>query len=210
VIFGIEKGKMHISEGILSLPVLVSGDVITAAGVYLGIKNLKEKEIPEVAIVSSAFFVASLIHVPVGPSSVHLILNGLTGILLGWKSFPAILIGLLLQAVLFQFGGLTTLGINTLNISLPSVICWYLFSRGIRSERKYIGSLSSFFAGFFGVFLSGIFVAISLTSTDYVFLNISKLVIFAHIPVMFIEGLITLFIVNFLRKTKPEVIRRQV
>jgi len=37
---------MHISEGVLSLPVLISGDVITAAGVYLGIKNLKEKEIP--------------------------------------------------------------------------------------------------------------------------------------------------------------------
>jgi len=201
---------MHISEGILSLPVLVSGDVITAAGVYLGIKNLKEKEIPEVAIVSSAFFVASLIHIPVGPSSVHLILNGLTGILLGWKSFPAILIGLLLQAILFQFGGLTTLGINTLNMALPSVICWYLFNKGVRSEKKYIVSLSSFFAGFFGVFLSCIFVAISLTSTDYVFFNISKLIIFAHIPVMFIEGLITLFIVNFLRKTKPEVIRRQV
>jgi len=200
---------MHISEGVLSLPVLISGDVITAAGVYLGIKNLKEKEIPEVAIVSSAFFVASLIHIPVGPSSVHLILNGLTGILLGWKSFPAILIGLLLQAVLFQFGGLTTLGINTLNMALPSVICWYLFN-GVKSEKKYIVSLSSFFAGFFGVFLSGIFVAISLTSTDYVFLNISRLVIFAHIPVMFIEGLITLFIVNFLRKTKPEIIRRQV
>ena len=47
-----------------------------------------------------AIFVASLVHVPVGPSSMHLVLNGLLGLLLGWAAFPAILVGLLLQAVL--------------------------------------------------------------------------------------------------------------
>lgn len=201
---------MHISEGVLSLHTLITGDVITAAGVYLGIKNLKEKEIPEVAIVSSAFFVASLIHVPVGPSSVHLILNGLTGILLGWKSFPAILIGLLLQAVLFQFGGLTTLGINTVNMALPAVICYFIFGKWVKSNNKAGVSLSSFFAGFCGVLFGALFVALSLSSTNRAFINVAKMVVIAHIPVMFIEGLITLFIVNFLRKTKPEIIKGEI
>ncbi|HEX67536.1 MAG TPA: cobalt transporter CbiM, partial [bacterium] len=114
---------MHISEGVLSAPVLSTGAIITAAGTYLGIKNLKEEKIPQAALLSSAFFVASLIHVPVGPSSAHLVLNGLVGILLGWIAFPAILLGLFLQAILFQFGGLTTLGINTVNMALPAVIC---------------------------------------------------------------------------------------
>jgi cobalt/nickel transport system permease protein len=39
--------------------------------------------------------VASLIHVPIGPSNAHLILNGLVGLLLGWGAFPAILVALI-------------------------------------------------------------------------------------------------------------------
>ena len=85
---------MHISEGVLSAPVLISGAVIAAAGVGIGMKKLDYDRIPQVAVLSSAFFVASLVHVPIGPSSVHLILNGLLGLLLEWISFPAILIAL--------------------------------------------------------------------------------------------------------------------
>jgi cobalt/nickel transport system permease protein len=85
---------------------------------------MEHKEVPKVAILSSVFFVASLIHVPLGPSSVHLILNGIMGVLLGWTAFPAILVALALQGVLFQFGGITTLGVNTLNMALPCNVKW--------------------------------------------------------------------------------------
>ncbi|MBW1888008.1 MAG: cobalt transporter CbiM, partial [Deltaproteobacteria bacterium] len=115
---------MHISEGILSTPVLISGAVLATAGTAVGLKKLDYERIPHVAILSAAFFVASLIHVPIGPSSVHLILNGLMGLFLGWVVFPAILIGLILQAILFQFGGLTTLGVNTILMGLPAFICF--------------------------------------------------------------------------------------
>jgi len=63
---------MHISEGILSAPVLVMGAGLTAMAVGYSLKKMEHKEVPKVAILSSVFFVASLIHVPVGPSSVHL------------------------------------------------------------------------------------------------------------------------------------------
>lgn len=46
------------------------------------------ESIPKVGVLSSAFFVATLIHVPVGPSSIHLVLNGLMGVMLGWAAFP--------------------------------------------------------------------------------------------------------------------------
>jgi cobalt/nickel transport system permease protein len=44
-------------------------------------------------VLSATFFVASLIHVPVGPSSVHLIMSGLAGLVLGWTAFPALFVG---------------------------------------------------------------------------------------------------------------------
>ncbi len=198
---------MHISEGVLSAPVLSTGAIITAAGTYLGIKNLKEEKIPQAALLSSAFFVASLIHVPVGPSSAHLVLNGLVGILLGWIAFPAILLGLFLQAILFQFGGLTTLGINTVNMALPAVICYYLFGKMIRSSSKIKYLIAGFLTGALGVFLGSIFVAFSLIFTGKEFLKTAKLIVFVHLPIMIIEGLITVFVINFLKKVKPEILR---
>ena len=118
---------MHISEGILSGSVLISGAALAAVGTGIGLKKLDYDQIAEAGMLSAAFFVASLIHIPIGPANAHLILNGLVGILLGWAAFPAILVALILQAVLFQFGGITTLGVNTSIMALPAVFCFLIF-----------------------------------------------------------------------------------
>ena len=97
---------MHISEGVLSGPVLLSGAALAAAGTAVGLRKLDYDRIAQAGVLSAAFFVASLIHVPIGPSSVHLLLNGIVGLLLGWGAFPAILVALVLQALFFQFAQL--------------------------------------------------------------------------------------------------------
>jgi len=197
---------MHISEGVLSAPVLITGAVLAAAGVAVGLKKMDSDKIPQVAVLSSAFFVASLIHVPIGPSSVHLILNGINGLLLGWLCFPSILVALALQAILFQFGGITVLGVNTVNMALPGVICYYLFSRLVNRERRLISLATAFACGFLSVFFSGILVALSLLFTEQSFMSVAKLIVVAHLPVMIIEGIITLFCVAFLHRVKPELL----
>jgi len=197
---------MHISEGILSAPVLVTGAGLTVIAVAYSLKKIEHKEVPKVAILSSVFFVASLVHVPLGPSSVHLILNGIIGVLLGWSAFPAILVALALQGVLFQFGGITTLGVNTLNMALPAIICFYLFNRGIRSENNFIALILTFVCGFLAVLLSGIMVAAALVFTGEPFIQVAKLVLIAHLPVMILEGVLTVFCIGFLRKVRPEIL----
>jgi cobalt/nickel transport system permease protein len=197
---------MHISEGILSAPVLITGAALTATAVGHSLKKMEDKEVPKVAILSSVFFVASLIHVPVGPSSVHLILNGIIGILLGWAAFPAILVALALQGVLFQFGGITTLGVNTLNMALPAIICFYLFNRGIKGENNFIALMLAFVCGFLAVLLSGVMVAVALVFTGEPFIQVAKLVLIAHLPVMILEGVLTTFCIGFLRKVRPEIL----
>ncbi|MDY0241405.1 MAG: energy-coupling factor ABC transporter permease, partial [Rhodospirillaceae bacterium] len=77
-------------DGILSAPVLIAGGAVALAGIAWALRRLDADDIPRTALVTAAFFVAALIHFPVGPTSVHLILNGLTGIMLGWTAFPAI------------------------------------------------------------------------------------------------------------------------
>ena len=198
---------MHISEGVLSPAILIAGAAVTAAGVAIGLKEVDHEEIPAMGILSSAFFVASLVHVPIGPASVHLVLNGLIGLILGWKAFPVILVGLTLQALLFQFGGITTLGVNTLNMAFPAVMCYYLFGWGVNLRAgKPVLVLTTFSSGFFAVFFAGILVGLSLYLTGKAFLPAAKLVVAAHLPVMVLEGILTSVCALFLRKVRPELL----
>jgi len=196
---------MHISEGILSGQVLAAGAVLAVAGTAIGLKKLDYERIPQAAILSAAFFVASLVHVPLGPSSVHLILNGIVGLLLGWGAFPAIMIALALQGVLFQFGGITTLGVNTMIMASPAVICYYLFAPLLRKNNA-AAACAAFACGFFSVLLGGIIVAFSLFFTEEGFWEVASAVVLAHIPVMIIEGIITAFCISFLKKVQPELL----
>jgi cobalt/nickel transport system permease protein len=197
---------MHISEGVLSAPVLISGVVLAAAGAAVGFKKLDYEKIPQVAVLSAGFFIASLVHVPIGPANAHLILNGLMGLLLGWVAFPAILVGLLLQAILFQYGGLTSLGANTVIMAFPAVVCFYIFRPGVRSSKNGLSMSSAFLCGFVSVLLGSILAALALVFTGESFLGAAKIMVAAHLPIMVIEGIIVAACVKFLKKVKPEIL----
>jgi cobalt/nickel transport system permease protein len=126
-------------------------------------------------------------------------------VLLGLAAFPAILVALGLQAALFQFGGITTLGVNTFNMAFPAVICFYLFSHWVKHENVIIALSAAFACGFAAVLMGSIMVAISLAFTGEAFAVAAKLVVIAHLPVMLIEGILTMFCVGFLRKVRPEI-----
>lgn len=196
---------MHISEGVLSLPVLIAGAFLSVGGLTLGLKKIKNEDIPKVAILSSAFFVASFIHVPVGPTSAHLVLNGLLGMLLGWAAFPSIFVALLLQALLFQYGGFTTLGVNTFSMAMPAVLCYYAF-RKMLTRSKNIAFLGGFLGGSLSMLISAIFISIALVETEKSFFNMATTFFIMHLPIALIEGVITGFIVIYLKKVKPEAL----
>ena len=120
---------------------------------------------------------------------------------------PALLVALFLQAILFQFGGLTTLGLNTLNMALPAVVSYYLFNRPLRyvSSKPAIFA-TGFTAGAFAIVLSATLMALSLYTTGKEFIAVSTMVVLAHIPLMILEGIITGTIMVFLRKVRPEVL----
>jgi len=198
---------MHISEGVLSAPVLAAGAALAAGGVGVGLRKMDLDRIPEVAVMSSAFFVASLLRVPLGPGSVHLTLNGLAGVLLGWISFPAILVALALQAVLFQFGGLTTLGVNTFTMAAPAVAAHYLLRKPVRSGGPAASALAGFMAGAMGPAGASLLIAVCLVATGQEFRHMAGALLAAALPVVIIEGVITSFVVRFLRRVKPEVLK---
>lgn len=195
----------HIPDGILSLPVLIGGGLVAAGGVALGLRRLDDRIIPRAAILAAAFFAGSLIAVPVGPSSVHLLLAGLMGIMLGPATFVAILVALLLQVLLFGFGGLTTLGINTVNIALPGVVFGMAFGPAIRgATRPAVRAALAAAVGGLSVLGTGGLVALSLwlSSTEYT--PVASVVIATYLPLAIGEAFVTAAIVAFLARVRPD------
>ena len=196
---------MHIVDGALSAPVVVGGAILCAGGIGVGLKTLTIEKIPAAGVLSAAFFVASLIHMSIGPSSVHLIMNGLAGLVLGWTAFPALFVALLLQAVFFGFGGITTLGVNTVDIALPAVMVYYLCRRGVGASSPRAAAAWGALGGGLAIALTtgGVAAALSLTGAE--FLPAAKLVFFAHIPIMAIEAAVSGAAVLLVRRVKPEL-----
>jgi cobalt/nickel transport system permease protein len=197
----------HIPDGILSASVLVAGAAIGIGGLAIGLKRLAPERIPQVAVLSGLFFVAALVHFPVGPSSAHLILNGLIGISLGWAAFPAIFVALLLQAVLFGFGGLLVLGVNLTNMALPALVCGLAFNAVVKARPAW-GVAAAGIAGALGVLLSMLMVAASLAASGREFLVAAQLVLVTHIPVMAIEAAFTAAAAALLLKVRPGFLGR--
>jgi len=199
---------MHIVDGALSSPVLISGAVLSAIGVFIGLKKMDYDHLPLVGVLASVFFIASYIHLPLGFSSVHLIMNGLLGILLGWVAFPALLVALLLQVIFFGFGGLLVLGVNTLNIALPAVIIYYLCYKGIRNDNPKIAAIWGAFGGAGAILMTAFMVACSLALSGESFVLAAKAVVPAHIPIMLIEGFVSYAAVYLIHTVKPEFISK--
>ncbi len=193
---------MHISEGILSGSVLAAGWLGSAAGISYGLKKTDTAKIVRTALISSAFFLASLVNVRIGPSSTHLTLLAPMGLVLGFGVFPAVFVALLLQALLFHFGGLLVLGVNTFIMSASALLVYVLFGKFIRGGRYAV--VFSFVAGVTAVMTGACLVGAALGMTDGNFFTAAKIIIIAHIPVALIEGVVTVFLMSWLKKSAPE------
>ncbi|MCU0637163.1 MAG: cobalt transporter CbiM [Methanothrix sp.] len=197
---------VHISDGVLPPVMLGAGFILTAALLYFSLQGIKAEEIPKVSLITAALFVASLVHFPVGPTSVHLVMNGLAGILLARRAYAGVFVALTLQAVFFQHGGLSAIGVNAFNIGVPALLAWQLFERrrGIDSPRREVvfGGL----AGGLAVLGSVLLVSLELLSLGEAFREISVLVIGAHLPVILIEAAVVGGAAGFLFKVKPDML----
>lgn len=193
---------MHVADGVLSGPVLMAGTLGAAAGVAWGVHRLRAEEVPRAALLSAAFFVASLVHLKLGVVSVHLVFSGLLGLLLGWAAFPAILLGLLLQLVMFGHGGLTTLGVNVVLMATPAVLLGGIWRR-FQAGRSRVSRLGAGICGALAVAGSGVLLALALWFSERSFVVAAQAVLVAHVPIMLIEGVVTASAVHFLQHVQP-------
>jgi cobalt/nickel transport system permease protein len=188
---------------------LAGGYIAGAALCAWSAVKMRDDEIPRTAVFTAVFFLASLIHFKIAVTSVHLLMNGLVGIVLGRRCCLAISIGLFLQAALFGHGGFSVLGVNICLFTIPALCAWQLFEsmKGFSSRYAFlIGGL----CGSFAVFLSGILFMLILQTVGESFWAIARIALLAHIPIMIIEGIVTGFTVDFLTRVQPVLLRKEV
>lgn len=210
---------MHIPDGMLPLPVTLGSYLATAAVTAYCVRQIKRRgdpreQIPKAALLAAAFFTVSLIHIPVPPTSVHLIMGGLLGVVLGYFAFPAIMVALFFQAVMYHHGGLTTLGVNGIIIGLPALLAAALFR--LRRLPTNGTAPTAFWGGLAGAAAT---LGTVVLFTLFLYTNIPPhldataeraaimTLALAHVPVVVIEGIVTALVAVFLQKNRPQLLQ---
>jgi cobalt/nickel transport system permease protein len=198
---------LHIADGIIP-PLISIGSLATTGGItaLLSIK-LKKEEIPKLALTTAVLFVSSLFHIPIGPSSIHPVLGGIAALILGPKVFISILVALFFQAVMFSHGGILSIGVNALSIGGGALIVSILsipITKYLKND--VIKIIYYFLVGFFSIFLSSVFVSLFLLSAGTSFRESIKIIIVSHLILAVIEGILTVIVIQFLNKAKPELL----
>ena len=137
------------------------------------------------------------------------------GAVLGYYAFPAILIGLFFQAVMFQHGGMSTLGVNAIILGTPAIAAYYLFRQRehLSGKRQLLTKILSFAAGAGALLLSATMFAILLVThiSPDMDANAERTAILfslgGYVIQAVIEGVFSVMLISFLEQVKPELLK---
>lgn len=208
---------MHIPDGYLSLPVSLVTGVIAIALIALSLNRVqseyKERTVPLMGVSAAFIFATQMVNFPIiGGTSGHLLGGTLAGILLGpWAGSLVMSVVFIVQAVMFQDGGLTALGANITNMGLIGTFGGYYFYRSIRSlvgRNTWFGmSVGTAIASWTSVVLAAALCAVMLALSDTVPLSVGLTAMLSwHFMIGIGEAFITLAVTSFIWNTRPELI----
>jgi cobalt/nickel transport system permease protein len=207
---------MHIPDGFLSTGVSVAAWAGSAGGLGYALKQvnktLGERQVPLMGVTAAFIFAAQMLNFTViGGTSGHLLGGALAAILLGpWAGMLVLTSVLVIQALLFQDGGLLALGANILNMAVIGVLVgWaaYRLLYRLLGSRPWAVFVSGFVAGWLSVVLASLAAAVELAMSGTLAWQI---VIPAmggiHALIGIGEGLITVGVLAFLRVARPDLL----
>jgi cobalt/nickel transport system permease protein len=201
---------MHISDGVLSSSLITATLLGGAETLAISLWRVRHEEIPKISLMTCVFFAGStVIHIPIGPTSQHLMLTGFIGLVLGRKAAIAVTIALLLQLFLFRFGGLSSFGANVFVISFPAMLLGMIFRPQLARHKNFAFGYG-FLAGFLAIAGSVFLLAVVLWESNQRLKLTSYAIIISAIPLMFIEGIVTGFAVQMITQIRPNFFRDEI
>lgn len=203
---------MHIPDGFLSAPVIVTTNIAAAVAVGTALKRvgreLDEKRVPVMGIMSAFVFGVQTLNFPIiGGTSGHVLGGFLTALLVGPDAALIVMtVVLIVQALLFNDGGVLALGANILNMALIGGWCCYWVYRWLAklSGNETVGVIVS---AWLSVVLGAVACAFELAFSNTVPLTVVVPTMAAfHAVIGGGEALVTVAAFTFLKRTKPELV----
>jgi cobalt/nickel transport system permease protein len=203
---------MHIPDGFLSPPVWAALDLAAVPCVgYMARKaqsGFDEARVPLLGVMGAFVFAAQIINFPVGiGTSGHLVGAALLGITLGPASASLVMAAILIvQALVFQDGGVLALGANIMNMAVMGVLAGYLPFHILGEKHR---KLAVFLGGFLSVLVAALLALSELLASG---VAMPRVVLVASLALFLVsaalEGVITLAVFQSLETINPRFIRQ--
>lgn len=207
----------HIPDGFLSAPVLATTTVASAGALALAAHRsrhqLRDRQAPLLGAMTAFVFAAQMFNFPLGAgTSAHLLGGVLVAVVAGpWVGMLVLFSVILVQALLFQDGGITAIGTNTLNMAVLGAGVGYLLYRwlflllGDGTRRRV---LSAAVAAYGSAVLVGTAVAVELALSGTVPLRPALVAVGgSHLLVGVGEALLTGGILSMAIRLRPELLQ---
>lgn len=207
---------LHIPDGFLSLLISLVCWGITAVFLTLAIRTAQgafdERLIPLAGIMAAFIFAGQMINFPVaGGTSGHLVGATLAFIVLGPSlGLLAMAAVIILQALLFQDGGLVVMGANLIVMGIVPgytgyAIYQFWHKRGGRWQTAGAGV-----GAWVAIMLAALVVALLLGFSGTTSLSIAiPAMLGVHALIGIGEALITVAALTFIRQTRPQLLSRE-
>jgi len=203
--------NMHIPDGILSPVVLGTAGVISVFLLTKSVSNtkkeLEQRAVPVMGVMAAFIFAAQMINFPLlgAAASGHLLGGALVSILFGfWPASLVMATVVTIQAIIFQDGGITALGVNLFNMAFIAPAIGTI-SHSILIRLKVPAGIAAFITGWFSVFVVAIFAALELGFSGVVSYQLAlKGLLSWHVFIGIGEGIITSAILPFAKKSSFE------
>lgn len=196
---------MHIADGILTFEATALVSTASLGLLYYSLKKTYEEKITLTAACSAMFFLATFIHIPLGVTQIHLLLVGVIGIFLGWSSFLAIAVALILQALLLGYGGIVSVGVNLFIMAMPAALVGVFYH--LAFVQKLNDKIRFFMVGFLGAFFSTLFLTAVLYFSKEQYEWAAYTIFSVNIVTMLVEGIVSMFLLLFIQKTYPKILK---
>lgn len=173
--------------------------------------ELAERQIPLMGIMAAFIFAAQMINFPVaGGTSGHLLGGVLAAITLGpWPAMLVMASVIGLQALLFQDGGLVSMGANILNMGLITVLIGYGVFHSVAGRARRVRLIAAAFAAWLSVLAGALLTSIQLWLSSTAALDIViRAMLAVHAVIGLGEALITAAALGFILRTRADIIER--
>ncbi|MBN1230699.1 MAG: energy-coupling factor ABC transporter permease [Anaerolineales bacterium] len=210
------KEAMHLPDGFLSLGVSIVAWIVTIVYLFFAVRktreNLQDRQIPMMGIMAAFIFAAQMINFPVlGGTSGHFLGGALAAIVLGpWAGGLVMASVVIVQALLFQDGGLIVMGANILNMGLITAVIGYGLYRMVTANSKGIRYLTIGIAAWLSVMAAAFFTSFQIWVSGVIPAGlVFPAMLGVHAVIGLGEALITVAAIAFIERVRPDIFNQE-